>query len=163
MDFITGVGPSGGPTYHVLTMIDAFSKYCILTLAKDRKSATVAHALTTKLFAYFGTPTVIQCDNGTEFKGDVNSLCAAKGVRLQRSLPYSSHVQGKVERLHRTLEQLLARTTTTLPSAHWPTLLPELQYTINVTYQRSLGCAPYLVMFGNTPPTQAPFLPAQPS
>jgi hypothetical protein len=68
-----------------------------------------------------------------------------------------------VERLHRTLETLLARTMTTLPSQHWPTLIPELQYTINTTYQRSIGCAPYLLMFGNTPPAHAPFLPSQPS
>lgn len=71
MDFITGLGPGGGPTYHVLTLIDAFSKFCILTLTTDRKSATVAHMLSTKLFAYFGTPQVIQCDNGPEFKGMV--------------------------------------------------------------------------------------------
>lgn len=163
MDFITGVGPSSGPTYHILTLIDTFSKFCVLTLTKDRKSSTVAQSLSSKLFACFGAPTCIQCDNGTEFKGDVNALCAAHKVTLQRSLPYSSHVQGKVERLHRTLEQLLSRTMTTLPPAHWPILIPELQYTINTTYQRSIGCAPYLIMFGNLPPSQAPFLPPTPT
>ena len=90
MDFITGVGPPTGPTYHILTLIDTFSKFCILTTTKDRKSSTVAHALSTKLFAYFGAPTCLQCDNGTEFKGDVNALCAAHNVTIQRSLPYSS-------------------------------------------------------------------------
>ncbi len=92
MDFITGVGPSGGPSHHILTLIDTFSKYCILTLTKDRKSSTVASILATKLFAYFGNPTCIQCDNGTEFKGAVASLCASRNIHLQRSLPYSSHV-----------------------------------------------------------------------
>lgn len=52
---------------------------------------------------------------------------------------------------------------TSLPAQSWPILLPEIQYTINTTFQRSVGCAPYLIMFGTTPPSQAPFLPEQPS
>lgn len=78
MDFITGLGQGGGPTYHVLTLIDAFSKFCVLTLTTDRQSQTVAHVLNTKLFAYFGAPQVIQCDNGPEFKGMVGQICEAK-------------------------------------------------------------------------------------
>jgi IS30 family transposase len=126
MDFITGLGPGGGRSYNILTLIDTFSKFCVLTLTQDRKSATVAHHLQNRLFSYFGIPHVLQCDNGNEFKGSVAQLCAAKSVKIQRSLPYSSHVQGKVERLHRTLETLLARTMTTLPADAWPTLVPEV-------------------------------------
>ncbi len=40
----------------------------------------------------------------------------------------------------------------TLPPSTWPTLLPEVQLALNTTYARSIGCPPYLVMFGSTPP-----------
>ena len=50
------------------------------------------------------------------------------------------------------VESLLSRCLVTLPPASWPALLPDVQYAINTTYARSIGCPPYLVMFGTTPP-----------
>ncbi len=47
-----------------------------------------------------------------------------------------------------------------MPAEHWDTLIPELQLTINTTYARSIGCAPYLLMFGTDSP--ATFAAAMP-
>lgn len=41
----------------------------------------------------------------------------------------------------------------TLPHNHWHSLIPDIQLAINTTYARSIGCPPYLVMFGTTPPS----------
>ena len=65
-----------------------------------------------------------------------------------------------MEHLHRTIEDLLRRCLVTLPPEHWETLIPELQLTVNTTYARSIGCAPYLVMFGaDSPSTFANSMP----
>lgn len=40
-----------------------------------------------------------------------------------------------------------------MPSSAYQTVLRELQLTINTTYARSIGCAPYILMFGTTPPS----------
>ena len=53
------------------------------------------------------------------------------------------------------MQQLLRRCLITLPPAAWVTLLPEVQLVINCTHSKSIGCPPYLVMFGTTPPSQA--------
>ena len=58
-----------------------------------------------------------------------------------------------VERLHRTVEDLLQRCLVTLDAKHWPTLIPDLQLTINTAYARSIGCPPYLIMYGTSPPS----------
>ena len=42
-----------------------------------------------------------------------------------------------------------------------PRLTADIQLAINVTYARSIGCPPYLVMFGTPAPT-APVLAALP-
>jgi hypothetical protein len=60
-----------------------------------------------------------------------------------------------VERLNRTVEDLLRRTMVTMPPDTWPTFLPDVQLAINTTYAKSIGCPPYLVMFGSTPPKTA--------
>ncbi len=58
------------------------------------------------------------------------------------------------------MEDLLRRCLVTLPPEHWETLIPELQLTVNTTYARSIGCAPYLVMFGaDSPSTFASAMP----
>jgi hypothetical protein len=58
-----------------------------------------------------------------------------------------------VERLHRTLQDLTKRCLVTLPSSAYGAILQEVQLTINTTYARSIGCAPYLLMFGTSPPS----------
>lgn len=95
----------------------------------------------------------MRTDNGTEFKGDFEILCMALKVKHVRSAPYTSHSNGQVERLHRTIQDLTKRCLVTLPSSAYRTVLREIQLTINTTYARSIGCAPYLLMFGTSPPS----------
>ena len=84
-------------------------------------------------------------------------MCDSRGVKIHNTSPYTSHSNGQVERLNRTVGDLLRRPLITLPPDTWPTLLPEVQLAINTTYAKSLGCPPYLVMFGSPPPS-SPFL-----
>ena len=55
--------------------------------------------------------------------------------------------------MHRTIEELAARCLVTLPAHAFEVVLRELQLTINTTYARSIGCAPYILMFGTPPPS----------
>lgn len=144
-------------------MIDCYSKFCILALVDNLTASTTAAVLNQRLFSVFGAPHTLRCDNGTAFKGEVQLMCTAKGVRLARSSPYTSHSNGQVERLHHTIEELLRRALITVDATAWPTLMPEVQLAINCTYAKSIGCPPYLVMFGSTPPDQLSSLMPDPT
>ncbi len=98
----------------------------MLTAIPDKASKTVAHYLQDKLFACFGKPLALRQDQGGEFRGHFAAICEALGVEQRRTSPYTSHSNGAVERLHRTVEELLRRCLVTLPPEHWDTLLPEL-------------------------------------
>jgi transposase InsO family protein len=148
-------GPDIGKAGHILVVVDCYSKFCLLHHIADKASATVAAALQQRLFSVFGAPAALRCDNGTAFKGAVTALCEAKGTKVINTSPYTSHSNGQVERFNRTVEDLLRRHLVTMPAALWPTLLPEVQLALNTTYAKSLGCPPYLVMFGSTPPDSA--------
>ncbi len=137
----------------MLSAICCFSKFCVLTLIEDKSSKTVADAIKEKVFQVFGNPAKIRTDNGTEFKGDFEALCLALKVKHVRSAPYTSHSNGQVERLHRTIQDLTKRCLVTLPSSAYRTVLQEVQLAVNTTYARSIGCAPYLLMFGTSPPS----------
>ena len=152
LDLITNLGPPGGPKHHLLAAICCYSKFCLLQPIPDKSSTTVANCLKTTLFSTFGIPTTIRTDNGTEFAGATSQLLSAYKVTHRHTSPYTSHSNGQVERLHRTVETLLRRCLVTLPPSTWRHLIPDIQYAINTTYARSTGCPPYLIMFGTTPP-----------
>ena len=154
LDLITNLGPPDAPKKHLLAAICCYSKFCLLRLVPDRSSATVASTLKNHLFATFGTPAHVRTDNGKEFAGATAALFAAHKVRHHHTSPYTSHSNGQVERLHRTVESLLRRCLVSAPHTTWEQLVPDVQLAINTTYARSIGCPPYLVMFGTTPPNQ---------
>ena len=133
--------------------ICCFSKFCVLKLIPDRTSSTIATAIREHIIAPFGVPSTIRTDNGLEFSGATTTLLSSLNVTHHRTAPYTSHSNGQVERLHRTVQALLRRTLITLPHTAWTRLIPDLQLIINTTYARSIGCSPYLIMFGATPPS----------
>ncbi len=147
------LGHPDAPTHSVLTMVDCFSKFTLLALLPDKKAATIANVVHTRLVSVFGKPGAIRCDNGSEFKGDFAVYCHARGIKRITTSPYTSHSNGQVERLHFVVQQLLRRCLITLPPTAWTHLLPDVQLAINTTHSKSIGCPPYLVMFGTTPPS----------
>ena len=44
----------------------------------------------------FGRPKELRCDNGTEFKGEVQELCDKEGIVMIRGRSYHPQTQGKV-------------------------------------------------------------------
>ena len=58
---------------YIYSIIDVFSRYLICRPLQNKSSLSVSRTLK-KIFMEFGTPEVIQCDNGTEFKGHFDSL-----------------------------------------------------------------------------------------
>ena len=93
-DLIENVGKGDTKMGHILTMVDCYSKFCLLHLLSDKSSTTVAQALQQRLFTVFGAPAAIRCDNGTAFKGAVSTLCASRGVKVHNTSPYTSHSNG---------------------------------------------------------------------
>ena len=74
---------------------------------RDRRTATVASMFCEWVVAVFGTPAAVWTDNGAEVKGEFAAYCAVVGIRCKRSCPYTSHSQGVVECLHRTVKSMI--------------------------------------------------------
>ncbi len=87
-------GPGETAKGHILTMVDCYSKFCLLHHLQDKSSNSIATALQERLFTVFGAPAALRCDNGTAFKGAVLALCASKGTKVITTSPYTSHSNG---------------------------------------------------------------------
>ena len=96
VDMKSLVVTKGGKSYrYVLSFIDVFSRYVVLRALSDKTATAVADQLK-DVFAIIGTPKILQCDQGTEFKWSVRLVMACFNVRIINSRPYHPESQGKV-------------------------------------------------------------------
>lgn len=156
IDLLTDLPATPNAPKHILTMVDTFSKFVLIAALPDRSAATISQVVRERLIGPFGVPLSFRVDNGTEFAGAFSALCSCFATRRIHTSPFHSPANGQVERFQRTIATYLRRALHGLPLPAWPHFLPELQLTLNCTYHRALGCAPYLIMFGSPP---IPLLP----
>ena len=92
-----------------------------------------------------GPPTVIQSDQGSEFKGAMKTLCRQMGIKIICSRPYHPQSQGKVERSHGSLRAKMEYDFIKMgeKGVNWVKSLP--------TYQRILKNGPKEVLSHKTP------------
>jgi transposase InsO family protein len=88
-----------------LTLIDDCSRYLGATVLERRTTAAVCRALPALLKTFPFPLRCIQTDNGSEFGLDLTALLKRLGIRHTRIRPRSPHLNGKVERVQRTVQE----------------------------------------------------------
>ncbi|MFH1500071.1 MAG: IS481 family transposase [Verrucomicrobiota bacterium] len=101
---------------HPLTVLDDHSRYLVGLRACDNEQTASVQPCLTELFAHYGLPGSILCDNGPPWAGSgpehtvLTVWLLRLGVRVIHGRPFHPQTQGKDERFHRTLKaDLLAR------------------------------------------------------
>ncbi len=107
-DFLT----SDGERCYPLTIIDAYSRFCIRCEVCDEISGKNVQRILDSAFREFGLPATIRSDNGSPFAANgpagLSSLAAwllRLGIRLERIAPGKPQQNGRQERFHRTLKE----------------------------------------------------------
>ena len=101
IDLIGPLFPSDAGMTQVFTVVNVLSGFIVLRALKDKAMDTVARALW-KIFYEFGTPKIIQSDNGTEFVNSVmQGLTKLYGVDHRLITPYHPRANGLVERVNK--------------------------------------------------------------
>lgn len=71
---------------YILSILDVFSRFLILRPLKRKTSGQIANELE-RIFSEHGKPSLLQSDQGTEFKGRVKSVLQKNKIKLIRSRP----------------------------------------------------------------------------
>lgn len=143
----------GAKTYrYILSILDAFSRYVWLRALQDKTTEAVSRKLY-QIYNDFGTPRIIQCDQGSEFKGTVKTLCKQMNIKLIYSSSNHPQSQGKIERSHSTWKDKIRydlMATTEGGFCNWHQKLPALQICniYNEAMHSSIGMSPYECHFG---------------
>jgi transposase InsO family protein len=122
----------------------------IVELIHKQDAMEIACVIFERMIQYFGQPSTLLSDNGTEFRNDlIKRLNAMMGTRATWTSLYHPQTDGLVERFNRTLIEAL-RTLKVDRNAPWETTTRLIQLAYNST-QDSLGSSPYFLMFGHEP------------
>ena len=93
---------------YILTYVNHFTKFCVLTPVKSKRAEEVAEVLL-PIFLMFGAPVILQSDNGREFVNAVISELSTlwPDLQLVTGRPRHPQSQGAVERLNGVIQDKL--------------------------------------------------------
>ena len=142
MDLMGPLTPSG-PDNHVYILV--MGEY--LTLP-DQTAESVAKAFIKNIITRHGVPEKVLTDQGTNFMSDLMaSLYKQCGVTAIRTSAYRPQCDGMVERVNRTLADIIASYVTKEPSK-WSEFLDVAAFAYNTAVHSSTGYSPFYLMYG---------------
>ena len=116
---------------------------------------TTAKVITKNLISVFtrcGFPARLTRDNGPQFRGEFFKKWMTKhGIQHELASPYHPQGNGVVERLHRTLNSMVAKMTEA--KGNWPSTIPMALYFLRSTPSSATGVSPFLARQGWEPAT----------
>jgi hypothetical protein len=141
-----------------------FTKLSMLREIPD-KSAEAVHHVLRQMMADWGPPTILQTDNGGEFRGPLfDALAAQWGYQHVRGAPYTPTSQGSVEHSNGTCKERV--TAAILESASgvipFEQRLQLAQWQVNKLWRSGFKMSPYQLVFNRIPgvPVQTSATPA---
>ena len=132
----------------ILVIQDYFTKWTECYALPDQKSMTVADALVTNFFLRWGCPLQLHSDQGANFEAHLfNDLCKLLGICKTRTSPYRPQSDGLVERMNRSLQDMLAKLVEE-DRSNWDEVLPYVASAYRATPHESTGITPNRMMLG---------------
>ena len=150
MDLVGPLTPSQGCKY-IFTITDAFTRYTELVAIPNKETITVAKALLDQWILRHGFYEQVVSDHGGEFVSDVmEDLNQILNMRHHVISPYSPHINGQVESVHKTMGIYLRSYCENTP-AEWTEFVPSLRFALNTRVHSSTKMSPYFMTYMEHP------------
>ena len=147
IDLLTGLPVTDRGNSVMLTVVDCFSRWVELIPLPCRSAKEVALALRDRVFFRHGICDVVS-DNGAELVSQIMSeLYGLLGVRASTCTTYHPQSQGKVERTHRVIADVLAKYIST-GEPHWDMYAAACQFAMNNSVHSATKHTPYYLVHG---------------
>jgi hypothetical protein len=115
---------------------------------KNKTALTVARALVEHVFLPFGSFRTIVSDQGKEFCNELlTAITTLLGIRKLRTTGYRPSANGRIERVHRSLNGLLSKIVSE-SQRDWDEKLPMVTAAYNAACHDATGYSPYYLLYG---------------
>ena len=156
IDLMTGLPVTDRGNSVLLTVVDCFTRWVEIIPLPSRSAKEVARALRDRVFFRHGVCDIVS-DNGAELVSQITKeLYALMGARASTCTTYHPQSQGKVERTHRVIADMLAKYIAS-GSSHWDMYVASCQFAMNNAVHSATKHTPYYLLHGRAPrlPTDA--------
>lgn len=144
---------------YILTVIDVFSRKIFLAATKSKDSAVIAKAMDKIIRRAGVSPKYIICDNGGEFKLDMETYCKAHEITIRRNRAYSPEANGIAERVNREIRKLLRDIHVENQNTNWIDNLQRVEDLHNETYTSAIDNIPNRIWTASKEPIAARQIP----
>ena len=135
---------------YLLVIQDYFSKWPFAIPLPDQKAERIVQALKDQVFTLVGPPRRLHSDQGRNFESYILlELCKAFGVTKSHTTPYHPMGDGLVERMNRSLLNLLRALVQT--ESDWEEHVQLLLFVYRTTKHSTTKLSPYEILFGQNP------------
>lgn len=136
-----------GNTY-ILSVMDNFSKFVEAIPMINQEATTVARALVETVIVRYGTPIQILTDQGRNVDGILlREICKLLQIDKVRTSPYRPSTNGQIERFHRSLNSMLAKSIEE-SQRDWDDHVPYVLAAFRASCSEATGFSPNRVIFG---------------
>ena len=147
VDMIGPLPESSDGYTQILSVVDVFTGYVVIRALKSKSMEEVTTALWS-IFCEYGTPKILQSDNGTEFVNQlIQQLTELYGIDHRLITAYHPRANGLVERQNKEISRGLKKR---LEGAkdRWQEWIPMIQLGMNCKEISRTGSTPFSLMYG---------------
>ena len=136
---------------YCLVISDYFTRWPEVFALPNQSAMTVAKVLVDGILTRHSMPEVLFSDRGGSFDNEViKQLCRMVGMTKVRTTPYHPQSNGLVERINRTLLQMLSKAAAGNPK-NWDQHLQAVVWAYRTSLQPSVGFTPFRLLYGRNP------------
>ncbi len=142
----------------ILVFIDRLTKMVHLVPCKEAGLDAIKFTqhFIERVLCPHGMPKEIITDRGRQFNNKFwHALCERLGIQHKMSSAYHPQTNGQTERINRVVAEMLRSYVSAEHMNDWDEWLPLTEFAINNSWQRSIGCTPFFMMYGEHPLTPA--------
>lgn len=152
--YIDCIGPLDPPSArghkYALSIVDLCTRWPEVIPLRSLTAKSACQALI-DVFARYGTPEMICCDQGTNFTSKLTQEVTARmGVQMRFSTPNHPQSNGLVERWNGTFKAMLKHVIET-EGREWDRFVPCLLWAYREVPNDVTGASPFELMFGREP------------
>jgi len=132
----------------MLSMMDYFSKWIETEAFRNVTESEVILFIKRNIITRYGIPSVIRCDNGTQFIGNkTQRFCDKWNIQLIPSTPYNPRSNGQAESSNKIIINILKRKLMA-KRGKWAEELPLVLWADRTTTKNSTGQTPFSLVYG---------------
>jgi hypothetical protein len=117
---------------------------------RDEKARTIANWLFEDIICRWGCLVEIITDNGSAYRAATAWLEQKYGIKGIKISPYNSRANGKIERRHWDIRQMLSKATGG-DTSKWYWFFHHVLWADRITIRKKLGCSPFFMVTGAQP------------